>query len=103
MKDIHTVPSKKDIYAVPGKKKQHIGKAVSGTVLMLDKRPTGKYICKDQGDGTGIWVLDPVASAEIPIQDALDSVKNINDLVSFLKKAFAKNSTKFSTIRSRPW
>ena len=46
------------IYAIPNEDTQYIGRAPSGAVLMAELRPTIDHVCTDQGDNTGIWVLD---------------------------------------------
>lgn len=49
----------KKIYARPNESTQYIDHTTLGAVLMNKLRPTDNhYICEDQGDDTGVWILD---------------------------------------------
>ena len=59
-----------------------------GTVLMSGGNPDGKHLCEDQGDGTGIWVVNP--NPGTPIAEAIDGAKNNEELKEVLIAAYAK-------------
>ena len=63
-----------------------------GYVQMLEPRPDGHYICKDNGDGTGAWVVDDHKLAQLE----QDKMRIELDWCDLMLKCIASGDTRRS-------
>ncbi len=95
----------KKVYAKADAHEQHIGKPPKGgALLMPGLRPSALHTAEDQGDGAGLWVLDPEivwlqemedSDKVLPrhIEDLWEAI-GINKAPDYIKGVYADKKTK---------
>lgn len=77
-----------EVYAVPNESKQYVNGAPNGSVDMGEDnfRPEDgqPYICQDNGDGTGVWVINT---------DEVEHQQELQDLIDAYNATPLKNLT----------